>query len=93
MGECVEKKLNSIFIKRTGIDFKKRKEMQEEKFFGAKINLPPRELILILYDIEENFNVHIKDELFILGKFDSYINVKYCLLLSLDEMSHSIYDK
>lgn len=78
-------KLNAILIKRTGIDFEKRIDLQNEKMFGRRINLPPRELVLILNDVEKIFEVRIKDDLLIGGEFNSYIGIKKCLSRSLNE--------
>ena len=55
MKEEISKKLNQILLKRTGIDFQKQEELQTEDFFGGKIKIPARELVLICFDIEKEF--------------------------------------
>lgn len=83
MEKDIDRILKEIFLKRLGIDFEINLELQEENFFGQTINIPPRELILILYDIEKKLEIHIRDDLLILGKFDSYKGVKQCLISSI----------
>ncbi len=80
-----EEQLKNIMLQRTGIDFSEKVHLQEENFFGIKINLPVRELLLILFDIERIINVHILDEKIISGEFNSYANVKECLRASLEQ--------
>lgn len=80
-----EEQFKNIMLQRTGIDFSEKTQLQEENFFGIMINLPVRELLLIFFDIEQIFNVHIPDEKIISGQFNSYTNVKECLRLSMEQ--------
>lgn len=80
-----EEQLNNIMLQRTGLDFSKDQQLQRENFFGIKINLPVRELLLILFDIERILNIHILDEKLNSGEFSSYANVKECIRLSLEQ--------
>lgn len=75
MKDC-EKVLNEILHSRTGVNFQIHPELMDENLFGSKINLPPRELILILHDIESSFNIRISDNILLEGEFNSYSNIK-----------------
>lgn len=65
----------SIFKKRSGIDFSKNIELENVKLLGGQIYLPPRELVLILYDIEKKLGIKIAEEEIAKGKFDCYSNI------------------
>ena len=75
MNNC-EKVLNEILHSRTGVDFQMNPELMDENLFGSKINLPPRELVLILHDIENSFNIRISNNILLKGEFNSYSNIK-----------------
>lgn len=71
----IELMLNSIFEKRTGIDFTKNPELKDLKLLGKAINLPVRELVLILYDIEQHFGINVPKGVILDGNFDSYSHI------------------
>lgn len=68
----IENKLFQIFKKRTKIDFEAHKELQNKNVFDVEINLQPRELVYILYDIEKEFNIKVPDHYLINKKFCSF---------------------
>lgn len=73
--------LNQIFKKRTGIDFSKNPERKDQKLLAEEINLPVRELVLLLYDIEQQLGIRISKEAVIEGKFDSYHHIAELIVL------------
>lgn len=80
----LESMLNKIFEKRTGIDFTINPELKDAKLFGEVINLPVRELLLILYDIELQFDIRVPTQTILDGKFDSYFHIAELIALQYD---------
>ena len=72
MKEEISKKLNQILLKRTGIDFQK-----QEEFFGGKIKIPARELVLICFDIENEFSIQIPERELLAGSVKNYVRMKH----------------
>jgi len=70
-----ENALNEIFIKRVGVDFKKQQHLRDKKLLGIEINAPSRELVMVLYDIENKFCIRIEDEFILGGGFDTFNNI------------------
>lgn len=71
----VETKLQDIFKRRVGLDFTKHPELKGLKLLGDEIGLPPRELMLLLYNIENEFRINILKQIVVDGKFDSYVHI------------------
>jgi len=67
--------LNEIFKKRVNIDFEKNNELKGEKLLGKKIACPIRELVLILFDLEQYFGIHISKDEIKNNRFDTYENI------------------
>ncbi|MFI3172513.1 MAG: peptide maturation system acyl carrier-related protein [Eubacteriales bacterium] len=67
--------INKIFLHRTGIDFEKQEEIRDVNLFSHSIKLPPRELVLVLFDIEKNFDIEISEEELLKEKFNTYNNI------------------
>jgi peptide maturation system acyl carrier-related protein len=72
--------LNQIFEKRTGIDFSKNPELKDKKLLAEEINLPVRELVLLLYDMEHQLGIRIPKKAVLEGKFDSYFHITELLV-------------
>lgn len=72
----MEERLNHIFLRRTGIDFIKRSDLQDINLFGTKINLMERDAVYILLDIQKEFSVVIPKQKIIDKEFNSYLNIK-----------------
>ena len=72
--------LNNIISRRAGIDIVNEGLINDE-FFGPKINMTPRDLMLTLYDIELVLEVRIDDEFILSGGFSSLFNI-YNYLIS-----------
>ena len=77
MKEEISKKLNQILLKRTGIDFQKQEELQTEDFFGGKIKIPARELVLSCFDIENEFSIQIPERELLAGSVKNYVRMKH----------------
>lgn len=70
-----ESRLAAILQKRAHIDFKKSHHLRDEKLLGEKIGMPARELVLVLYDIEREFDIQIPEQAIIGGRFDTYNHI------------------
>jgi peptide maturation system acyl carrier-related protein len=72
----IENILKSIFIGRLEIDFNKLEaDLLDEPLLGKKLGLAPRDLIYILRDIEEAFQIKIPQEDIGIGRFSSFNNI------------------
>lgn len=67
-------KLLNIFKRHTGIDFQEVNE--NELLLGSTLNITPRELVLILFDIEREFNIKIDEKDIVEGMFKTYKQIK-----------------
>lgn len=72
-------KLNNIFIKHTKFDFCQNEKLQKELFFGKALDIPVRELLLVLFDIEKTFNIKIPEKILLDGKFKNFQEVRKIL--------------
>lgn len=54
--------LYKILLNRTNIDFCENEELKDLPVFGRKLNIPAREMVLVLLDIEKEYNITIKEE-------------------------------
>lgn len=78
----IEEKLVEIFKKRSGIDFSTYQWLKDKSVFGREINLPPREMVYILSDVERRFCVRIPDRYLVNKKFNSF-NAIYQIICNL----------
>lgn len=74
--EEAERLLIEIFQKYTNIDFKNKKELRTESFFSSRINVPTRDAVLVLFEIENKFNFRIASEDVINGRFQCFEEVE-----------------
>lgn len=70
----VEEKINNLFIKYAGIDFKDHIELQEKKILGVEIGITPRTLVYIYCKMEE-YGLKPPVEAVIAGEFDTFRNI------------------
>lgn len=54
--------LYKILLNRTNIDFCENKDLKDLPVFGKKLDIPAREMVLVLLDIEKEYNITINDE-------------------------------
>ena len=71
----IESHLALILQKRAHIDFRVRINLRDEKLLGEKIGMSARDLLLVLYDIEREFDMKVSDQYIIDGYFDTYNHV------------------
>lgn len=79
----IDKELQTIFHKHLGIYM--CEEIKSKKLFGNEINCPIRELALILYDIENHFEILIDEDELLQGYFDTYNHILELLQRKLSE--------
>ncbi len=72
----IQDKLREIFRNRTETDFIQNKHLQSLKLLGNDLRVPVRELVLILFDIEKEFDIQIPKDKVIDGCFDTYANIE-----------------
>lgn len=72
MNDDINKKLDEILLKRTGINFEDHSELKRKKFLGKELKIPARELVLICFDIERTFSIQIPEEEILLGSVKDY---------------------
>ncbi|TQQ84040.1 peptide maturation system acyl carrier-related protein [Peptacetobacter hominis] len=82
--DSLEKELNFIMINRSNINFLENPNLKSQNFFSKEINLPPRELVLILIDIQNKLNVTIPEADIINKKFNTFNNILSILERSFD---------
>lgn len=54
--------LYKILLNRTNIDFCENKDLKYLPVFSKKLNIPAREMVLVLLDIEKAYNITISDK-------------------------------
>lgn len=72
MNDDINKKLDEILLKRTGINFEDHSELKRKNFLGKELKIPARELVLICFDIERAFLIQIPEEEILLGSVKDY---------------------
>lgn len=68
-------KICEIFKNRTNIDFDKNVDLRKENFFGLKLNINPRDLVMIYMDLKIIVGINFEEKDLLLKKFDTYENV------------------
>jgi len=76
----IESKLIAIFEKCSEINFDKQKSLRTVSLFGADIDMMPRELVQILFEIESEFEISIPDNKINSGEFITFDNIMDILL-------------
>lgn len=71
----ISERLNEIFVNRKGINLINECLLKDEKVFDFKIDMLPRELLLIFYDVEEQFCVKIPEKEIVSGRFDTFNHI------------------
>ncbi|WP_251860976.1 peptide maturation system acyl carrier-related protein [Clostridium sp. Marseille-Q2269] len=71
--------LNRIFMRRTGIDFEENIHLKNICLLGEEIGVKPRDLVLILFDIEKEMGISISHDYINKGKFNTYENILKCV--------------
>lgn len=71
----IESRLISILHRRAHFDFEAGIDDRDEELLGQKIGMPPRELVLTLYDIERDFGIEIPQRAVIDGSFNTFNHI------------------
>lgn len=75
MSKNMERVIENIFIDIWNIDMKSNIDLRNEKLLGSKINMSARDLLVLLYLIEEKLDVHVENECIVNGKFDTFNHI------------------
>ncbi|WP_129595928.1 peptide maturation system acyl carrier-related protein [Anaerophilus nitritogenes] len=70
-----EKKLENIFKKYTKISFDMADSLKNKPLLGAQLNITPAILVLILRDIESQYNIKLSKSKVINGNFNTFNNI------------------
>ncbi len=71
--EHIENRLDDIFKKRFGIEMSPIKEaVRDKKLLGQDFGMPPRDLLYLFFDVEEEFSIKIPQEAVTSGEFSTY---------------------
>ena len=71
--EYIEKRLDDIFKKRFGIEMSPIKDkFRDKKLLGQDFGMPPRDLLYLFFDVEEEFSIKIPQEAVVSGQFSTY---------------------
>ena len=63
-------KLNKFLLEITGVNFEKNSELKNMPFFGKKIYiLIQLYMVLVLMEIEKEFNIHFPEDEILKGEF------------------------
>lgn len=72
MNDDINKKLDEILLKRTGINFEDHSELKRKNFWGKELKIPARELVMICFDIERAFSIQIPEDEILLESVKNY---------------------
>lgn len=72
MNDDINKKLDEILLKRTGINFEDHSELKRKNFLGKELKIPARELVMICFDIERAFSIQIPEDEILLESVKNY---------------------
>lgn len=67
--------LKGIFIKLFQSDIFYDSKYKEKELLGSELNLTPRDLVALLFEIEDEFKIKISDNIIIKGEFNTYSNI------------------
>ncbi len=68
-------KVNQICIQYLKIDFIKNPNLANKNFFSKEINAMPRDIMLIMLEIEKNLNFKFSDDFIKKGGFKSFRSI------------------
>ena len=75
MRKEAERVLENVLFDIWHIDMRLNAELRGEKLLGDKINMSARDLVVLLYAIEEKLDINIKREDIVIGKFDTFDHI------------------
>lgn len=75
MGNEAKDVLEDIFLDIWHIDMRSNNELHREKLLGRRINMAARDLVILLFAIEERIHIRIDKVSIIEGKFDTFQHI------------------
>lgn len=70
-----EIQIEQILLKITGVDFEKNRELKNKPFFGKKLHINPLYMVLVLMEIEKEFNIHFPEDEILKGNFNTFNSI------------------
>lgn len=83
----VRVKLNEIFKNVTNVDFLNNaiiNNIQDVKLFAKSIDLNPRYLVYIFFEIQKKFGIKIPQEDIVEGRFATFNDIQQCICKQLN---------
>lgn len=77
--DILYKIIGDIFKKHTNIDFEKDESLWDIPLFGYKLNVPIREMVLIVGDLSDIIEYTIVEESILNGEFQTYRKIRSLL--------------
>lgn len=78
--ESILSELNEIFIEFWGIDFENGSVSQGDKLLSDNVGLQPRDLVILLFEIEKRFNLSINNRDLVERRFDTFSNIQLSIV-------------
>lgn len=78
--ESILSELNEIFIEFWGIDFENGSVSQGDKLLSDNVGLQPRDLVILLFEIEIRFNLSINNRDLVERRFDTFSNIQLSIV-------------
>lgn len=76
MSKETEHALENILLEKWNIDMKSDEKLRDEKLLGDKVNMKARDLVVLLYMLEEELDIHISTEDIVGGRFDTFHHIQ-----------------
>lgn len=67
--------VNYVFQQYARKDFGEKDNLCREHFFSEELRIEPRNLVLVLLNLEERFSIRFSDDFLVRGGFSSFYNV------------------
>lgn len=71
----VEHVLEDIFFGTWHIDMGLGSNLRDEKLLGSKVNMEARDLVVLLFSLEERLGIHIENTSIANGMFDTFEHI------------------
>ena len=74
-----EIQVEQILLEFTGVNFEKNSELKNMPFFGKKLHINTLYMVLVLMEIEKEFNIHFPEDEILKGNFNTFNSVMILL--------------
>lgn len=71
----VERVLEDIFFDLWHVDMGLGSNLRDKKLLGSKVNMEARDLVVLLYTLEERLGTHIENTSIANGMFDTFEDI------------------